>query len=390
MITKDVLKEVVERQAGHPIENYVERDVRIPDTKDSVVIMTGIRRCGKSTLMKDSYYGSERSVYLSFESPLLSRFEVNDFFKLEELYPEHRFYFDEIQNVDGWERYVRDAYDRGLKIYLTGSNASLLSRELGTRLTGRYFDIELFPFSYPEYLRFYGKESSSESLMSYMEEGGFPVYLKYKEDGYHSRLFHDIISRDVIVRKGIRNESVMISLANYVISNVSKILSFNSISKKLGIKSVRTTIDYMNLLQDAYLIFLVPQYSFSITNQIVNPKKVYAIDPGIINANTLSFSKDIGRILENLVYLDLRKRYREIFYYRKDYECDFVVKEKDVVSKVIQVCYHVDDSNLDRELMGIKEAQKDTRADKALIITYDQEDEIDGVRLVPAWKWLTG
>jgi hypothetical protein len=187
---------------------------------------------------------------------------------------------------------------------------------------------------------------------------------------------------------GIKNESAISSLANFLISNVGKIFSYNNISRHLNIKSVRTTIDYCKYLQESYLIELIPQFSRSITRQIVLPKKAYAIDSGLIKANSLSFSEDLGRVLENAVFIHLRKKYSKISYFRDDSECDFLVKEKDKITKAIQVCYRLTEENQDREISGLKEAMEKTGCKEGIILTLDQEEETSGVNIIPVWKWM--
>lgn len=388
MLKKD-LKEIIEYQKNIPLKkNLIKRETKINLKTSQIIIISGIRRCGKSTLL---YQSTKNHSYLNFEDPRLQKFEVSDFIKVEEIFEAEKtkyYFFDEIQNIPEWERYARLAQDRGKKLLITGSNANMLSRELGTRLTGRYNLIELFPFSYNEYLIFTHQTANSKSLMKYLKDGGFPEYLKEKNNSYLQLLYSDILTKDIIVRKGIRNEETIFNLANFLISNVGKIFSYNKLSKTLGIKSVRTVIDYCKFISESYLIELVPNYSPSINKQIKSNKKVYVIDTGLINANTLSFSKDIGRILENAVYLNLRRKNKKIFYFKEDNECDFLIKKQNQITQTIQVCYEVNEKNLKREINGLKEAMKYTKCKKGVIITFDQEDTIEGIKLIPAWKYF--
>lgn len=388
LVLKEKLAQIVEEQKKRPMKkDIITRDVDVKTTSQ-ITIVSGIRRCGKSTLLKELLNRTQKYDFITFEDLRLMDFTLNDFLKLEEIFKTNIYFFDEIQNIRDWEVYVRTAHDDGKRIYITGSNASMLSRELGTKLTGRYKLVELFPFSYIEYLRYTKKKASNKTFYSYLEDGGFPEYLKEKDPEYLQRLLENILARDIIVRKRIKNESVILSLARYIISNVGKVFSYNKISKHLGIKSVRTTIDYCQYLQESYLIELIPNYSLSISKQMFNPKKAYAIDTALIKANSLSFSEDIGRILENAVYLQLRRKYREIFYFNEKGECDFVIKDKDSIIFCIQVCYKIDSDNISREISGLKQAMKSCKCKKGLIITLDQEDEIDGIKLIPAWKFF--
>lgn len=381
---KEEIKKIIELQKRSLKTNLIDRDVRIKPTS-LITIVSGIRRCGKSTLLNQTLKEIDDLTYLNFEDFRLKNFKLSDFDKL----PDTKYYFfDEIQNIPEWERFVRFAHDEGKKIFLTGSNASMLSRELGTKLTGRYKLIELFPFSYSEFLRYTKLKLGKRTFEKYMETGGFPEYLKEKDQEYLQRLFENILARDILVRKNIKNESVITSLANFILSNVGKIFSYNSISKKLDIKSVRTTIDYCKYLQESYLIELIPNYNKSITKQIINPKKAYAIDSGLIKVNSLSFSEDLGRVLENIVFIHLRKKCSDVFYFKENGECDFLVKEKDKITKVVQVCYNLTEENKDREINGLKEAMNKTKCYEGIIITLDQEDVEEGIKIVPVWKWL--
>lgn len=387
----NTLRAIIKDQESILSGKYLERTKTIHQS-GLVTVISGIRRCGKSTLLKLLLRGEVKMAYINFEDPRLSSFILDDFLKLETVFKENGstiFCFDEIQNIPEWERYVRSAHERGLNIIVTGSNSSLLSRELGTRLTGRYLQIELFPFSYEEFLRYKKLEAEPESLKVYLKQGGFPEYLNNNLKEYLQTLMRDIVLRDIVVRRKIRNEKVILELALYILSNTGKLFSFSNVSNLLNIKSIRTTIDYCDYLQDAYLIQLVPKYSFSIKKQISNQKKAYCIDNGLIDANTLSFSSDSGRMLENIVFQKLRQHYKEIYYHKEKYECDFLVKEGKEISQAIQVCWEVNDENLNREIGGIKEALQSYKHASGEIITFNQEDEIEGIKLIPAWKWLT-
>jgi uncharacterized protein len=265
----------------------------------------------------------------------------------------------------------------------------MLSRELGTRLTGRYKHIELFPFSFPEFLKFFALERNPESFNQYFELGGFPEYLEEKDDDYLRTLLRDIITRDIAVRRKITNENQLIRLAVHLLSNSGKEFSYNNISKILEIKSVRTVIDYCDYLRESYLIDLIPRYSSSIKKQLVNPKKSYSIDPVFAKANSLSFTKDLGRRLENFVCNKLRRSFSEIFYFKDTHsECDFLVKENEKIVQVVQVCWEINNDNMAREINGLKNAMSATGAPEGTIVTNNQEDKLDGIDLIPAWKWL--
>ena len=393
MITRDLLEKVIDDQ-----QNFVDyppvipRTMILPEKSKQAIIITGIRRCGKSTFLRKTIGNKPESLYISFEDPRLEGFELSDFHKIENLGKQTKkthFIFDEIQNINDWEKYIRSANERGIPVFLTGSNASLMSRELGTRLTGRSKQFELFPFNYQEYLNYTRNSPGSKSLNQFLESGGFPEYLRDKDDSYLRQLLKDIIIRDIAVRRNIRNEHIVTRLAVHLLSNVGKEFSYNNITRLLEINSIRSTIDYCDYLAESYLVELIPMYSTSIKKQIANPKKAYSLDNGLARANSLSFSEDRGRMLENSIYQHIRRAHHDIMYHKTPKsECDFLIREQDKILMAIQACWHVNEDNIQREANGIKNAMKETQARKGIIVTFDQEDQLDGIKLIPAWKWL--
>lgn len=380
---------------GKPTGAWREQLALVTLSKEFVLIITGIRRCGKSTLMQQLISQLNRSVaFFNFEDPRIFGFETTDFVKLDEVIGDNSLYyfFDEIQNVDNWEIYIRNLHDKQKVICITGSNASLLSRELGTKLTGRNIQIELLPFSFKEYLSFKKIKAEAATFQHYLLEGGFPDYLKTANKEVLQQLFKDIVYRDIIVRHSVRNDKVLMSIALYLISNAGKEFSFTNIKKTFSVGSVNTVIDYISWFEDSYLLFTVPKFSWSLKSVAINPKKVYVIDTGFGDANSLSFSNDTGRLLENAVYLQLRRTYKELYYFREKGECDFVVKEKNKVTNAIQVCAEVSQENLLRELKGLIEALTFFDLEEGIIITMNQEDEIvqdeKKIHVIPAWKWF--
>ena len=393
MITKLQLADIIRDQQKWSIEkNWIERDIKVPINSKRIVIVSGIRRCGKSTLLKQKLLNTNLAIYINFEDPRLINFALDDFTKLEQLFKESgksSIILDEVQNIEKWELFARMANEKGIPLYITGSNASMLSRELGTRITGRYTQTELFPFSYHEFLSYFKLPVNLSSFNEYFDKGGFPEYLEYMDDNYHRTLLRDIITRDIAVRRKITNENLLIRLAVHLLSNIGKEFSYNNLSKILEIKSVRTVIDYCDYFRESYLLEYIPLYSTSIKKQLVNPKKAYSIDPVFAKANSLSFSKDLGRRLENFVYNKLRRKYKDLYYFKHaNSECDFIVKENEKVSMVIQSCWEINNDNLEREIKGIKNAMNKTCSTNGIIITHNQEDSLDGIPLIPAWKWM--
>lgn len=393
MIQKDLLARIIEEQNHNFLQKQlITREEIIPTESIQILVVSGVRRCGKSILIRQSLPESESGLYLNFEDPRLVDFEATDFPKLELLRDElgkTSILLDEVQGVEGWEIFARSLHEKSQKLYITGSNASMLSRELGTRLTGRYKQIELFPFSYTEFLLFKNLSPGEESVEAYFLSGGFPEFLQNQDLDYLRTLFRDILTRDVAVRRNISNETSLIRLGVFLCSNVGKPFSYSRMASLLEIKSVRTVIDYCDYLEESYLFDLIPMYSGSIRKQIANPKKAYSIDPALAAANSLSFSKDLGRKLENFVYLHLRRSFKEIQYYQnKDSECDFVVKWNEEIIGAVQVCWELNQDNLQREVKGIKAAMLEMGLAKGYLISYDQEDQLGDISVVPAWKWF--
>lgn len=377
--------------------NFVTRDYQLNiQTKSThIEVVSGIRRCGKSTLLRQVMAVYKQNVaYFNFEDPRVYAFEVSDFDKLEEVMGSNKaaYFFDEIQNVKGWEVFIRYLHDRGAKIFITGSNASLLSKELGTRLTGRHLRHELFPFSYSEFLSFKKTKNTHAAFEQYVEHGGFPEYLRDLNIELLQLLLRDVVLRDIAVRYSIKNTKLLMDLTLYLLSNIGKECSFNSLKKQFEIGSANTVSDYLGWLQDAYLLYFLPRFSYKVKNIVVNARKVYAIDNGLINANSLSFTKDKGRLLENAVYLFLRKSNYKLFYFRENKECDFVVFEKDKCKMVVQVCELVNGDNKNREVSGLLEAMNYFKLKVGYIVTKKQNDKLvvdeNLIQLIPATNFF--
>jgi predicted AAA+ superfamily ATPase len=368
--------------------------VKITLREEFITIITGIRRSGKSTLMHQLIHQlDEDFAYFQFEDPRIFGFTVDDFPKLEELLGDKTYYFfDEIQNVPQWELFVRKLHDQGKVICITGSNASLLSKELGTRLTGRNITKELFPFDYQEYCTFHTLEQNEASVIKYMNDGGVPIFLKTNDISYLHQLLRDILYRDIIARHGIRNGKIVEELTLYLISNIAKPYSLNGLKKIFNLGSANSVSDYVSWLEDSYLFFTLPRFSWSLKSVSVNQKKIYSIDTGFAQANSLSFSSDKGRLFENMIYLSLRRKFNDLYYFSDKGECDFVVKEKAKVTQVVQACFDLNSDNLQRELNGLKEAMDFFSLKEGTIVTMNQTDEfVQGdrrIQVVTANDWL--
>ena len=400
MLSKNFIEQVIKSQSER-LEQLDTGLIRafpdISSLSSHALIVTGIRRCGKSTLLQQiNRVIEEKTIYLNFEDPRMAGFDLGDFNRLHDIAIESKiyvFFFDEIQNVEKWENFVRFNLDEGCRILISGSNSSMLSRELGTKLTGRHIPKELFPFSYSEYLSFAEAEADVNSADSYRLHGGFPEMVKTGMSEVLMNLFNDIVVRDIALRHNIKNSSILQQLAVWLISNTGKCIAGNSLRKIFSIGSSSSIMEYLSYFRDAYLFFYVPKFSYSQKVQIVNPKKVYAIDNGLVTANSLSFSPDSGRLFENMVYMQLRRHKKEIYYFSEKNECDFVVFENGKFSELFQACFELGNENLDRELSGITEAMELFNVKSGSIITNNQTDSfsIGGktVTAIPFHKWAT-
>lgn len=345
---------------------------------DFIQVISGIRRSGKSTLLRQVMAGYDTVAYFNFEDPRLTSFEVSDFPKLDEIIPDttQAYFFDEIQNVPKWEVYVRQLRDRGKKVFITGSNASLLSRDLGTRLTGRYLNTELFPFSYCEYLVFSAETDSEEGFGGYLRKGGFPEFLTTLSAEVLQNLFKDIVLRDIAIRYSIRNTKMLMELALFLVTNVGKETTYNSLKKTFNVGSANTIMDYLGWMEDAYLLFFLQKFSWSAKSRAVNPRKVYAIDNGLIRANSLSFTSDDGRLLENAIYIFFRSKGIQMYYFKEKRECDFVLFNGVKCELVVQVCHSLHYDNKQREITGLLEALFFFDLEQGYIVTLSDRDEM--------------
>jgi predicted AAA+ superfamily ATPase len=394
------------------INNLSRSESLFRKKSNQIEIISGIRRCGKSTVLNEiRYKNKEKDYYLNFDDDRLLHFTVKDFQLLYELFIElfgeqNTFYFDEIQNVEGWERFVRRLHDYNKKVYLTGSNATLLSSELGTRLTGRYISHELFPFSFAEFLMFRNVQITNEKMFStngkaeikrhffkYMETGGFPEFLKTGNKDYLKFLYESILYRDILVRNKLINEKEMRELVLSLTSNLSKLITYNSLSKLIGVQNAATVKKYLQYLENSYLVFQVNKYASSVKKQIYSPKKTYFIDNALASVLGFRFSDDRRRYLENLVFVEMKRRGYEMYYHKGSKECDFILRENNKIVSAVQVTLSLNHSKTkDREISGLIEAMEFYNLNSGIILTEDEEDIISAggkeIKILPVWKWL--
>ena len=374
-----------------------------------IIVITGVRRCGKSTLLRQLSKHYKNYSYINFEDERLLDFTYRDFNNLLEIFlsfdsKSKTFFFDEIQVIEGWEKFTRRLFTEGYKIFVTGSNATLLSSEIATSLTGRNLRIELYPFSLKEYLLFSKFELKkvftteekailSQHIKDYLYFGGFPEIAKSKDFEELNQIYRDIIIKDLLVRFKIRDQKDFRELSLFLLSNVSKKISYNNLKNLLEFSNTSKVKNYVDFLREAYLFFTINKYDPSVKKQIVNDKKVYAVDTGLVNSSSFQFSENRGSILENAVFLELKRRHEEIFYFEEKKECDFLVKSGRDITQAIQVTDNLSDpSTRKRELEGLKFAMNKFNLDKGTIITFDTEETIiedsKKIHVIPYWRWI--
>lgn len=389
---KGILREI-------PYENLIK--------STQIVVVTGIRRCGKSTLLHQltGYY--DDFAYINFDDERLYNFALDDFQKLMLIIKKSgdtkNIFIDEIQNVTGWERFIRRIHDEGYKIFITGSNSKLLSSELATHLTGRYTKTELYPFSFREYIKWLkinpdtpASETKAQLLAAfdaYLINGGFPGYLQNREGDYLRNIYEDIIQKDLIVRFGIKNVKSLKVLAHYLYSNFTKEISYNTLKNVLNLKSVNTVKDYIDFLQQAYMVFECYKYDYSLKKQETYNKKCFVIDNGLRMSVAFKFNADMGQLLENLVYIELRRQYESVFFYKtkENYEVDFYVDSRQPI--LVQVCLTTEDAHTrNREVRSLTKAMNELQLSESYLLTYNEENSIatdrGTIHIIPVWRWL--
>ncbi len=370
--------------------------------------------------LSDKGLKRENILFVNFEDP---RFTSLDTKLLAQVYDVYKgflsptdtpyIFLDEIQEVDGWEKWVRTMHElKKAKLIVSGSNAHLLSRELGTLLTGRHLDLTVFPLSFAEYLLFnkvevknafdiVGKEAEIDGLLhKYIETGSFPeVVLSVKKTEILLNYFDDLLTKDLLKRFRVRKTPAMKALIKYYLSNAANLVTFTSAGKSLQVHT-HTIERFSGYFEDVYLIFLLKRFSYKVKEQEKSPRKIYAIDTGLCNSLGFRFSENIGRLAENIVFLALKRKQIldpqvELFYWKdpQHREVDFVIKHGLKVTSMIQVCWDIrDEKTKNRELRSLHKGMKDLNITDATIIT-DQaecEEKLNGytVKMVPLRKWL--
>ncbi len=401
---------------GIPRLHYYPRLSKYMSTEEILLIL-GARRTGKSTLIYQLISSLELPeneamsvLYINLDEPVFqSRSEsavllsgiIEDHIaatKKERYY----IFLDEIQNFKYWTQTLKTLYDtdKRLKFVLTGSTSSLLKKNTITRLSGRYLTVTVFPLTFKEHLDFKGlkKPTSTEKKMEfeeYLRHGSFPRISLEEDNTIKEELlknyYETIYLKDIIFPHKLRNNRDVINLLYFIISNVGKPFSYNIIANVLEI-SADTVKEYLSYAEDSYLLYSINKFDFSLRKQLANPKKIYCLDTGLINAVSFKFSENYGRLLENLVFIELIRRQSEVYYHKGSYECDFLIKADNKITNAIQVTKELNPDNKKRELEGLREAMKAYDLEEGFILTKDTEEliEMDGRKIFvrPVWKWL--
>ncbi len=403
-----------DRYTGIYRKAYTDKLHRQRSLKEASVV-TGVRRSGKSTILLqvlrkliDTGTPRRNILYVNFEEPtFISSLTTEFLLRIHDLYlerfnPEGRTYvvLDEVQLVPGWERFVRGLYDRetNIKFYITGSSSRLLSREFGSSLTGRFVSNEVFPLSFREFLEFRDREHLIETARGkgsptlrhlfneYIQFGGFPQVVLTEAEKDRMQILKDyytaVIEKDIIQRYEVRDIKKLKEFCLNLYANVSAHFSGYQAERRQRI-SQPTANKFLEYAREVFLVQTTDYFSYSFTEQKSNPYKVYAIDPGLYNAVSFRFSENIGRIFENVVYLSLRARGNEVFYWKGKGEIDFLIRKGARIDRLINVCWDLNEKNEARELSGLREGMDKFSEAEAEIITagYDDRREHKGKQI---------
>lgn len=422
MISREKLKEIILSNREFiltQVKSIVKREnIRLPGRLNKVVIFYGVRRSGKTFVLFDLFkkYRDE-SLYIDFEDERLMNFGVNDFEILKEVFLElvplplnkkKKFFFDEIQNINGWEKFCRRAVEKEkIDIFVAGSSSKIMPLEIHTSLRGRAWSVEITPFSFREYLRaknisvdesfIYGSKKvlTKRHFSDYMKWGGFPEVVFLKDEFEKNKLIKEYFAamffKDLIERFNLNNTHLLDALIDKLFSSFSQRFSLTAFYRQYKNKfpfSKDSLFRYYKNLLESMLIFETRKFTESTYKRLRNPAKIYVVDSGLARKVA---SEDLGRVLENVVFLELKRKAGEIFYFDEEKECDFVVKEENKFSPY-QVCFELTESNRDRELDGLVLCSKWLGRKEGMLLTNDQEEQIKikgiKIRVLPVWKWL--
>lgn len=394
------------------VSRQTHHDVSLLLRNPQIKLITGPRRAGKSIYALMMLQG-HHFAYLNFDDQKLLSLWDEDLVMsaLDSVYPNYQFLLlDEVQNLAGWDLWVAKLYRRGVNLIITGSNAKMLGSEMATVLTGRYVEIELLPFSLLESLRYSGidaaeirpeQEADARIIYEdYLRQGGYPETLQARQmtASYLETLFTAIITKDVAQRHNIRKTAELFNLAHYLLSNFCNPFTTLSLAEDLGMKSENTVKKFCDYLHEPYLFYYLPRYNNKLKQMMKAPRKVYVVDNGFVLSAGFNLGSNLGRLLENSVFVELRRRgydeERSLFYYRSrnDKEVDFVTRRGPRVEQLIQVCYDIsNERTLKRELSAMVECAEELHCDNLLLVSFDSEGtlEYDGhtIQVRPFSQW---
>lgn len=391
----------------------IDRDIVLTPyiATNQIVVISGVRRSGKSSLLflikEKMQLQPDEFCYCNFDDERISATvqTLNDIYAihLEDFRKEPIILFDEIQMVPQWEKFLNRMYEQGRKIFVTGSNAQLLSSEISTSLTGRNKVIELWPFSFSEFLRFKARTYNIDGLSvknrsllvndlhAYLEMGGFPLVVKENDLEIAHDLFRDILYRDILTRYKLTNVEEIKQIGLFLASNVSKLFSYTTLQKISGAKSLSSIKDYLHYYRASYLFDYLKKFDYSVKKQIMNSRKVFAVDNAIANRLGFRFTENNGRLLENCIFIELKRRGHEIFYFNQKHECDFLIKENLHITGAIQVVYTLNAENAHRVIAGLKEAMSAYNIPQGTIIVMEnrlEEPLPSDIIVKPAYRWV--
>ncbi len=421
---KETFKRLITNFQERSFSAISPREYTIPMKSKKIVSLIGVRRSGKTYILFSLIENLRKEidtsniVYINFEDDRLFPIGLKDLDGLlegyYELYPHKReekvyLFLDEVQNIDGWEKYVRRIYDsENVQLFITGSSSKLLSSEIATSLRGRTITYEIFPFSFKEYLKYKNISINLHSSKSisyiknafndYLVNGGFAETFDESED-IQKRILKDyldlIIYKDVVERYSIKNQSLLKHLIKYMFVNMGTLISVNKLYndyKSQGYKIGKDTLyDYISYLQEAYTLFIVPIYRNSVRAEQRNPKKLYAIDNGFKKLFSIAISEDYSKLYENLAFLHLRRTTNEVYYYKQNQEVDLYVKtDKEYL---VNVAYNIDEpGTFKREITALVEGMSYFNLSHSYLVTSEKDEtlEIEGktIEVIPMWKWL--
>ena len=432
MARKELFKSLIAlSQAELPFER-IEREIDLPVQPELIITVPGVRRAGKSSLLMltvnkllASGVKREQILWVNFDDERLDRMPTEELDEVlqayREMYPEIELkdvymFFDEIQNIDGWDLFVLRVFKSYCRnVYVTGSNAKLLSSEISTALRGWTLDYEMLPLSFREFCRFKGIDAHSylesdkakryAAMEEYIHGGGFPKVVLSTDKSMKLRLlqgyFNTMLFRDLAERHAIKNIEALRYFLKRVMQNLTKTTSINAIANDMRSNGVSVSKDdlynWADWAVEAYLFVRYPKYSRSLVKENQSLRKYYVIDTGMRQAVLMPQSEDKGKLLENIVALELFRRRgadRKMFYWQDGRECDFVVQREEHVEELIQVTWDIEDEDTrKREIDGIKEAAKGTKCDKLTIVTRERKETIEedgfNIEVVGIEEWLT-